>query len=122
MSTVCVVPVKLQSNLDSNPPLKCNAAFSIIILYFLPSVVNRLFKKDSDSLQNNYRHLLLLSVHRLDNMNMLYLRREDTHEYEDISDYSVIQDIPVRSSCLSPKYEAIDDAMQAGDAQEQNER
>ena len=53
---------------------------------------------------------------------MLYLRREDTHEYEDISDYSVIQDIPVRSSRLSPKYEAIDHAMQAVDAQEQNER
>ena len=55
-------------------------------------------------------------------MNMLYLRREDTHVYEDISDYSVIKDIPVRSSRLSPKYEAIDDATHAGDSQEQNER
>ena len=50
------------------------------------------------------------------------MNMQDPHMYEDISDYSVIQDIPVRSSHLSPKYEAIDDAIQVGDAQEQNER
>ena len=50
------------------------------------------------------------------------MNMQDPHVYEDMSDYSVIQDIPLKSTQLSSKYEAIDDAIQVGDAQEQNER